>query len=111
MSVSDRVMEGDLNATYNLDRINEIMDGDEPNDLGGLEFPSDMNVGDDGMPELMAETGLRNGHLIVIDNMLDRQDHGDSLDDNEEHGLFTQLFFSHNITGIDRIILVHYLLL
>jgi hypothetical protein len=87
MSVSDRVMDGDLNATYNpAHRIDEIMDVEEPDNVGSLEFPSDMNVGDDGMPELMAEIGLRNGHPIVIQNMLDRQDHWDSLDDDEEHG-------------------------
>jgi hypothetical protein len=86
MSVSDRVMEGDLNATYNpANQINEVIHENADN-LADLEFPPDMQVGADGMPNLMAEIGLRNGNPAVIENMLDRQAHWDSLDNEEEHG-------------------------
>jgi hypothetical protein len=85
MSVSDRVMEGDLNATYNpANQINEVIHENADN-LADLEFPPDMQVGADGMPNLMAEIGLRNGNPAVIENMLDRQAHWDSLDNAEEY--------------------------
>jgi Plant transposon protein. len=91
ISVSDRVMEGDVHATYNPSNILDIPDLEEEE----IGYPDDFDAIIQGGRRAFGAIGLRNGDQNVIQNMLTRQDHWRALNDILEHARLNDAIMFH----------------
>ena len=89
MCVADRIMEGDVNATYNASNGIDI----DVEDIN-VEYPGDFEAVVGGTPA-HGEIGLGNGDDIVTGVILNRQDHWKTLNDRLEHTRLTRAIANH----------------
>jgi hypothetical protein len=91
MSISDRIMDGDVYARYNP--INQL---DVPElEVEEIVYPDDFEAIVGGGQRVFAPIGLRNGDPEVIRNMLTRQEHWRALNDVLQHARLNDAIMMH----------------
>jgi len=91
ISVSDRVMDGNVHARYSPSNILDIPELDEEE----IGYPDDFNGVVQGGRRAFGQIGLRNGNPNVINNMLTRQEHWRALNDVLEHARLNDAIMVH----------------
>jgi hypothetical protein len=89
MCVSDRIMEGDLNARYNPARDVDVPELDEEE----TAYPNDFEA--IGGAAAHVDIGLANVDPVVRENILRRQDHWQNLNDVLEHARLNRAIALH----------------